>query len=53
MRIRVTDVLALLATGLSIESIINEELPDLEYEDVVACLDYAIAKLDHPVLKVV
>lgn len=52
MRIRVTDVLELLATGLSIENIIIEELPDLEYEDVVACLDYAIAKLDHPVLKV-
>lgn len=51
MRIRVTDVLELLATGLSIESIITEELPDLEYEDVVACLDHAIAKLDHPVLK--
>lgn len=52
MRIRVTDVLELLAAGLSIEEIISDELPDLEYDDVVACLDYAVVKLDHPVLKV-
>lgn len=52
MRIRVTDVLELLATGLSIEEIINDELPDLEYDDVIACLTYAVTKLDHPVLKV-
>lgn len=52
MRIRVTDVLELLATGLSIEEIITHELPDLEYEDVIASLDYAVTKLNHPVLKV-
>jgi uncharacterized protein (DUF433 family) len=51
MRIRVSDVLELLATGISIEEIISEELPDLEYEDVVACLNYAVAKLNHPVIK--
>ena len=39
MRIRVTDVLELLAVGISIEEIISDELPDLEYEDVVACID--------------
>jgi uncharacterized protein (DUF433 family) len=50
MRIRVTDVLELLATGLTIEQIISEELPDLEYEDVIACLNYAVIKLNHPVL---
>ncbi len=44
MRIRVTDVLELLATGLSIENIKGDELPDLEYEDVIACLNYAILK---------
>jgi uncharacterized protein (DUF433 family) len=44
MRIRVTDVLELLATGLTIEQIITEELPGLEYEDVIACLNYAVNK---------
>ncbi|MCF8323838.1 MAG: DUF433 domain-containing protein [Leadbetterella sp.] len=51
MRIRVTDVLELLAAGISINNIITEELPDLEYEDVVACLNYAVSKLNHPVIK--
>lgn len=51
MRIRVTDVLELLASGISIEEIITEELPDLEYEDVVASLHYAASKIDHPVLR--
>jgi uncharacterized protein (DUF433 family) len=40
MRIRVTDVLDLLAAGLSREQVI-EELPDLESEDVDACLRFA------------
>jgi uncharacterized protein (DUF433 family) len=51
LRIRVSDVLELLATGISINDIIEEELPDLEYEDVVACLNYAVSKLNHPVIK--
>lgn len=51
MRIRVTDVLELLANGISIDNIITDELPDLEYDDVVACLNYAVSKLNHPVLK--
>lgn len=51
MRIRVADVLELLAAGISIDDIISEELPDLEYEDVVACLNYAVSKLNHPVIK--
>lgn len=37
MRIRVADVLDLLAAGLSIEQVL-EELPDLEREDVDAAL---------------
>ncbi|HEX8393862.1 MAG TPA: DUF433 domain-containing protein [Longimicrobium sp.] len=49
MRIRVTDVLDLLATGLSREQVI-EELPDLEPEDVDACLRFASRRLDHPVV---
>jgi uncharacterized protein (DUF433 family) len=49
MRIRVIDILELLAAGLSFEQII-EELPDLELEDIKAALLYAVRKLDHPVL---
>ncbi|HEY1171134.1 MAG TPA: DUF433 domain-containing protein [Verrucomicrobiae bacterium] len=37
MRIRVVDVLDLLANGLSAAQVV-EELPDLELEDVQACL---------------
>ena len=49
MRIRVIDVLDLLAAGLSRKQIL-EELPDLEPEDVEAALRYASRRLDHPVL---
>lgn len=50
MRIRVTDVPDLLANGLSPESIVRKELPDLTLDDVRACLVYASLKLNHPVL---
>ena len=49
MRIRVTDVLDLLAAGLS-QAEVLEELPDLEPEDVVAALRFASRRLNHPVL---
>jgi uncharacterized protein (DUF433 family) len=49
MRIRVIDVLDLLAAGLSREEVL-EELPDLEAEDVDAALRYASSRLDHPVM---
>lgn len=49
MRIRVIDVLDLLAAGLSREQVL-EELPDLEPEDITATLQYASRRLDHPVL---
>ena len=49
MRIRVTDVLDLLAEGLTREQVLKE-LPDLEDEDIKACLRYATRRLDHPVL---
>lgn len=49
MRIRVTDVLDLLASGLTPEQILAE-MPDLEPEDIHACLRYASRSLDHPVL---
>ena len=49
MRIRVIDVLDLLAAGLSGDEVVVE-LPDLEREDVAACLRFASRRLDHPVL---
>ena len=50
MRIRVADVLSLLATGLSAEKVI-EEMPDLTIDDINACLLYAAARIDHPIIK--
>ena len=49
MRIRVIDVLDLLAAGLTTAQVV-EELPDLEPADVAACLRFASRRLDHPVL---
>ena len=49
MRIRVTDVLDLLANGLSFEEIL-EELPDLEREDIVAAIQFATRRIDHAVV---
>jgi uncharacterized protein (DUF433 family) len=49
MRIRVIDILELLAAGLSFEQIL-QQLPDLQLEDLKAALLYAVRKLDHPVL---
>jgi uncharacterized protein (DUF433 family) len=42
-RITVQSVLELLDAGLSFESIIQDYYPDLQVEDVRACLKYAIA----------
>ena len=47
MRIRVIDVLDLLASGLSADAVL-EELPDLQPEDIHAALRYASRRLDHP-----
>ena len=44
MRIRVTDVLDLLATGLTFDEILIE-MPDLEREDIVASIRYAAHRL--------
>ena len=49
MRIRVADVLDLLAEGLS-PSEITKELPDLTISDVSASIAYARHTLDHPVI---
>ena len=49
LRIRVTDVLDLLASGLSAAQVV-EELPDLGLEDVTACLRFASRRLAHPIV---
>lgn len=49
MRIRMTDVLDLVAAGLSADQILAEML-DLETEDLQACLRLASRSIDHPVL---
>ena len=49
MRIRVTDVLDLLAAGLSTEQVL-EELPDLERDDIRAALKFASRRIDHSVV---
>jgi uncharacterized protein (DUF433 family) len=49
MRIRVKDVLDMLAEGAT-ESEILEDYPDLEAEDLRACLAYAARYFDHPIL---
>ena len=49
LRIRVIDILDLMAAGLTSSEII-EELPDLENEDILAALKYASQKLNHPVI---
>ena len=49
MRIRVTDVLDLLANGLSHQEVLDE-LPDLSTDDIFACLRFARQRIDHPVV---
>lgn len=50
MRIRVKDVLDMLAGGAS-ETQILRDFPDLETEDIRACLQYAAAQVNHAVLQ--
>lgn len=49
MRIRVTDILDLLASGLSRKELLDE-MPDLEDADIDAALKFASGRLDHPIL---
>jgi uncharacterized protein (DUF433 family) len=51
LRIRVTDVLSMLAAGASHEQIL-EDYPYLEAADITAALDFATRQTDHPVLRV-
>ena len=50
MRIRVIDVLEMLAGGAS-ETQILSDFPDLEAADIRACLRYAAAQMNHVVLQ--
>jgi len=51
LRIRVRDILDLLAAGASRREIL-EDYPMLEDEDITAALVYAASASDHPVLRV-
>jgi uncharacterized protein (DUF433 family) len=50
MRIRVKDVLDMLAEGASQEEILSD-FPDLEAEDIRASIAYAARYLDHSILR--
>jgi uncharacterized protein (DUF433 family) len=49
MRIRVIDILELLAAGQAPEEILSD-YPYLEAEDIAASLLYAARRMDHPIL---
>lgn len=51
MRIRVADVLDLLASGVSRDEILDD-YPDLETEDIEACLRFASQRVSHPIVAV-
>lgn len=49
LRIRVADVLEMLANGISAEEILKD-FPDLEPDDIRASMAYAAALAGHPVV---
>jgi len=49
MRIRVKDVLDMLAAGETKDTILAD-FPDLEADDIRACLEYAARQMDHAVV---
>ncbi len=51
LRVRVKDILDLLAAGSSHEEIL-QDYPYIEAADIAAALEYAAAQSDHPVLRV-
>ena len=51
MRVRVQDVLELMANGLTPEEI-TKQLPYVEVNDVRACLEFAAKRIAHPTLGV-
>jgi uncharacterized protein (DUF433 family) len=48
-RMRVSDVLSLLASGASSDEIVDD-YPYLTADDITACLEYAAAQADHAIL---
>ena len=50
MRVRVKDILKMLASGMSREEIL-QDYPYLEEEDIKAALEYAAGSFDHPVVR--
>ncbi len=50
MRIRVTDILEMLAGGASWDEILRD-YPYLQPADLSACLAFAARSLDHPILR--
>jgi uncharacterized protein (DUF433 family) len=50
LRIRVSDVLDLLAAGASVQEILSD-YPTLEREDIIAAIEYAAHQTDHVVLQ--
>jgi uncharacterized protein (DUF433 family) len=51
LRVRVKDILDLLASGASREEIL-QNYPYLESGDITAALEFAALQADHPVLRV-
>jgi uncharacterized protein (DUF433 family) len=47
-RMRVTDILEMLASGASADEIVRD-FPYIKVEDVRACLAYAAGAADHPI----
>lgn len=50
LRIRVSDVLEMLASGMDVAEIL-QDYPYLEREDITAALLHAARQINHPVLK--
>ena len=50
LRIRVSDILELLAAGASFQEILSD-YPALEREDIMAAIEYAAHQTDHAVLQ--
>ena len=49
MRVRVADILEMLANGIAADEILAD-FPDLERDDIRACLAYAAELAGHPVV---
>lgn len=47
MRIRVSDILEMLAENVSVDEILTD-FPDLEAEDIQSCLSFAAQRIDIP-----